>query len=306
MIDYHSTKFIADQFRNQNKDIVWLCQTIQSNGYELGELNAPENTIEWLNEILERTNFFDAVAAQKGSLDLTGEIVRLRDETAHNRKRSFRELSQNEQQAVMRLNRLTLEAAHPHETPKCGYQLVALIRNKKGDSFLQEYRNREQFSSDMKEHREDVAWGLLVHCDRGKVIANYFPDLGDKAKIGPVDTEPESVSIIPEGLSPQEAALREAAIRTFKSNKLKTYILDQLEHVSGSLQLSKAISFLFDENGKPPALVPVEDIIAEREKIEVKMRWLNAISLELQNSLALIKEVEESALQMLDRCQSKV
>ena len=52
----------------------------------VGPLSAPENTVEWLNEILERTGFFDCVVAKKRSLHLTDEIRRLRDETAEHRK----------------------------------------------------------------------------------------------------------------------------------------------------------------------------------------------------------------------------
>jgi hypothetical protein len=306
MSNHHPAEFTADQFRNQNKNVAWLCQVIKSQGYAPGGTNAPEDSVEWLNEILERTDFFDTVTALKVSLKLTDEIIRLRDETADNRRGSFRDLSQNDQQAVIRLNRLILEAAYPRETPACGYELTALIRNRKGDNFLQEYQNTEEFRRDMKEHRDDVAWGLLVRCDRGKVIADYYSDLGDRDKIGPVVTDPESVRITPEGIDPRQAALREAAIRSFKSNKLRTYILDQLEHVIGSAQLSKAVMFLFDDNGRSPALAPIEDIISEREKIEAKIRWLDAICLELRNSLALIKEAEESALEVLGRCQAKV
>ena len=309
MSSHHPIKFTADQFRNQNKNISWLCQVIKSQGYALGATKAPENTVEWLNEILERTDFFDvvtAVMALKGSLELTDEIARLKDETADNRKGSFRDLSQTDQQDVMRLNRLILEAAHPSETPAYRYELIALIRNRNGDNFLQGYQNRGEFRRDMKEHRDDVEWGFLVRCDRGKVIDDYFSDLGDREKIGPVVTDPEGVDIVPEGIDPQEAALREAAIRSYKTHKLNTYILDQLEYVLGSAQLNKAIEFLFDDNGRSPALTTVEDIIAERKKIEANIAWLDAICLELRNSLALVKETEDGALEFLDRCRDKV
>ncbi len=295
-----SIDFTDDQFKNQNKDIPWLCRTVKNEEYELGATSAPENTVEWLNEILQQTGFFDRVATEKRSLELTDEMKGLRDETAEKRKGSFKDLSQQDQQAIKRLNRLILEAAHPRETPKCGYQLTAMIRTRKGDSFLQEYRTGEDFKSDMKEHRNDIEWGLLVRGDQGKVIADYYSDMGDRDKIGPDQIEPH-VTVAPEGLSPVEAALREAAIRNFKSNKRKRFILGHMNHINGVLQLGESIKFLFDQNGKPAVLPPLEEIIAEREKTEVKIKWLDAISSELHNSLASLKEVEEVVLEQLGR-----
>ena len=180
-----------------------------------------------------------------------------------------------------------------------------MIRTRKGDSFLQEYQTREDFKRDMKEHRNDIEWGLLVREDQGTVIAEYYSDLGDRDKIGLDQIEPHP-TVTPEGLSPLEAALREAAIRHFSSNKRKRYILGHMNHINGALQLSESIRFLFDENGKPAALPPLEDIIAEREKIEVKIRWLDAISSELHNALASLKEVEESVLEQVGQAAGQI
>jgi hypothetical protein len=150
----------------------------------------------------------------------------------------------------------------------------------------------------MQQHKHDIEWGLLVRADTGTVIDEYYSDLGDREKIGLNQIEPRAATA-PEGLSPKEAALREAAMRHFKSNKRKRFILGQMAHINGSLQLTESIRFLFDQNGKPGVLPPLEDIIAEREKIEVKIRWMDAISTELRNALASLQEVEEGVLEQL-------
>jgi len=301
-----SVDFYEGEFINQNKDIRWLCRTILNDGYAPGTTNAPEGTVDWLNEILTHAGFFDWVMAGKTSLDLTDEIKRLRDETAMNRKEPFENLAVNEQEAIKKLNRLTMELAYPQETPKSTYELTALIQTKHGSHFLQDYQNVATFKQDMKEHRSDVGWGLLIRCDEAKVVADYFSVLGDREKIGLVETEPKSASITPEGLNPQQAALREAAIRHFKSNKAKAYISVQMKHVNASRQLGEEITFLFDDDGRPPALAPLEDIIGERQKTEAKIKWLEEICAELRNSLTKIKEIEDSALELLGQNLGKV
>lgn len=295
-----SINFTDDQFKNQNKDAAWLCRIIKNEGYAFDAVSAPENTVEWLNELLERAELFDCVTEKKTSLRLTDEVLQLRNETAERRKRPFETLSEQDRNAVRRLNRLTLEAAHPRETPKGKYQLTAMVRTRKGDSFLQEYQTREDFRRDMKEHRNDIEWGLLVREDQGTVIAEYYSDLGDKDKIGPDRIKPDPTTA-PEGLSPLEASLREAAIRHFGSNERKRYILGHMNHINGALQFSESIRFLFDERGKAAGLPPLEEIIAEREKIEVKIRWVDAICAELRNALASLKEIEDGILEQLGR-----
>lgn len=300
-----SADFYPDEFKNQNKDIQWLCQTIKNEGDEFGAVNAPENTVEWLNEILNITDFSDKVITWQTSPDLTDEIKRLRDETAGNRGKLFKNLDDNEQKAIRRLNRLTIELAYPRETPKSAYELIALIRTRRGDNFLQDYRNIEAFRKEMKEHRGDLDWGLLVRCDEGRIVADYFAELGDREKIGLVETEPMSTHVTPEGLNPKQAALREAAIKHFKSNKAKAYISEQMTHVNASRQLGDAVRLLFDNNGHPPANAPIEDIIAERVKIEAQIRWLDAISSELRNNLTTLKEIEDSAFELTREDQGK-
>lgn len=296
-----TVEFHEDEFRNQNKDVPWLCQVIRNGGYAIGGLHAPENSIGWLNEVLQVTALSDLIVAEQPALTLTDAIQRLRTETEESRKLLFKDLSAAEQDAVKRLNRLTLELVYPRETPKVGYKLTAFIRTREGKNVLQDYDNVQDFKQDMKARREDLEWGLLVRCDEGKIVDSYSSLLGNRDKIGLVSTEPKSASVTPEELSPQQAALREAAIKHFKSNKAKAYISQQMTHVNASRQLGEAIRYLFDDAGNPPPLVPLEDIIQEREETEVKIKWLEAICAELRNTLAQIKELEEDALALLSR-----
>jgi|GEM_PF-2315332 len=295
-----SSDFINKEFTNQNKDVAWLCKAIQDEGYELGPMEAVPNSIEWLNELLRVPDLFEKVAGAR-SLPVTGEIEALANETAEARKRPFGQSDDNARRSLERLNRLVLELAHPPETPKMAYELVAVIRTSQGNHFLQEYENMDSFKRDMKEHREYSDWGLLVRSDQGKVVSSYLSSLGDREKIGMVDTEPMSTHVTPEGLSPQQSALRDAAIRHYKSNKAKAYISEQMQHVNAILQIGEALKPLFDKNGQPPPNAPLEDIIAERKKTQADIVWLETICLELKNVLTTLTVIEDGALDTLSR-----
>ncbi len=300
-----SVDFCADEFGNQNRNVRWLCHAITQDGYALCTMNMPDNTIEWLNEILVFPGFYDVVIAVKPSLGLTNEIKELRDETAGIRNKLCKDLNDREQASIKRLNRLMIELAYPRESPKTGYELIAIIRTKQGSCFLQDYETIMSFKHDMKDHACDVEWGLLVRCDEGRVVANYFSDLGGREIIGLVGTEPKNTSITPEGLNPQQAALRDAAIRNFKSNKAKKFISGQLRYINASEQLGEGIKFLFDGSGNPSNLASLEDIVNERMQTEAKIRWLEAICAELRNILTKIKEIEDGALGLLEKYHGK-
>lgn len=176
---------------------------------------------------------------------------------------------------------------------------VAFIRTRRGHFFHQEYENIESFRQEMQEHRDDVVWGVLLRRETGNSVDIFLT--GERQKIGLVDTEPKNTDVTPEGLSPQQAALREAAITHFKSNKVRAYISEQLIHINPSQQLGGELRKLFDNKGRPPVNAPLEDVIAEREKVETQIKWLEAICTELRNNLVKLKEVEEFVFKLTAR-----
>lgn len=121
-----------------------------------------------------------------------------------------------------------------------------------------------------------------------------------RKKIGLIDTEPKKAGQAVPGLTKQQAALREAAINHFKANKVKAFVAKQVEYVNAARQIGEGIQFLFDREGRPPANAPIEEIIAERKKLENQILWLEAISAELRNNLVKVKEIEDLALDLLD------
>lgn len=120
-----------------------------------------------------------------------------------------------------------------------------------------------------------------------------------RQRIGLIDTDLRGEEQIARQLTPAQQSMRESLIDHFKSNKLKTYISEQLRHINVNRQIGEVTRFLFDEKGRPPANAPLEEIIAQRRKIETQIRWLEALCSEMRNNLIKIREVEEQALELL-------
>ncbi len=122
-----------------------------------------------------------------------------------------------------------------------------------------------------------------------------------REKIGTITSEAGSTRKKPEGLSDAQNALREATINHFKANKVKSYITKNIRSINSNRQVAESIRFLFDEHGRPPANAPLEDIIAERKKIEAEIRWFEAMCSELRNKLVKVKEIEDMAIEMMQK-----
>jgi uncharacterized protein YnzC (UPF0291/DUF896 family) len=170
---------------------------------------------------------------------------------------------------------------------------VALIRTKRGDCFHQDYESIESFRKDVQDHMEDVEWGTLLLRETGDLMDRFRS--GDKRQTNRVDTE---LTAVPEGLNPQ-AALREATIKHFRSNKLKAYIAGQLRHINIKQQLCIEMRRFFGERGNPIANAPLEDIIAEKEETESFVLWLEAICEGMRNNLTEIKLIEDFMSQFM-------
>lgn len=124
---------------------------------------------------------------------------------------------------------------------------------------------------------------------------------GRRKGIGLVTTEPKSIKSEPKELTPQQQALRTAVITEFRSKKIKSFVAKQVKHINANRQVADGIRFLFDEKGLPPPNAPLEDIISERKKIESEIRWFEAMANEMRGRLVQIKEIEELALEMVNK-----
>ncbi|MFZ2989523.1 hypothetical protein [Ideonella sp.] len=122
---------------------------------------------------------------------------------------------------------------------------------------------------------------------------------GTRPKIGPIDGDPVTSHPKLDALSAQQRALRLAVIKEFKAKKVKKYVEKQVQQINMNERVAEGIKFLFDEDGRPPPNMPMEEIVAERRQIEHEIRWFEAILEELNNRLVRVKEIEDHALDVL-------
>ena len=112
-----SSKFQEKEFK-KSFTIEKLCEVINRDQYNIS-LNVPTNTIEWLNDLLEISNFYKILCLKKPNISLSKDIVDLVEKTEEYRNKSFSELGDYNKCRIKRLNRLLLEDVYPKETPLC-------------------------------------------------------------------------------------------------------------------------------------------------------------------------------------------
>jgi len=129
------------------------------------------------------------------------------------------------------------------------------------------------------------------------------PSLGStpRKRLSPSAENPETGRLDPSNLKPHQLALRQAMVEAFNAKKARKFLEKNVKHISTNRDLADGIKFLFDEQGRPPENMPLEDVIEERKKLEYQMRWFEGILLELRNRLVRVKELEDYALEMLSR-----
>lgn len=97
--------------------IEMLCKAIVDDNYNVS-IHALINTIDWLNELLKVPDFYDILHTKKPNINFSQSINGLVDKTKDNRNKNFSDLKNEEQNTIIRLNRLLLEETYPRKTPK--------------------------------------------------------------------------------------------------------------------------------------------------------------------------------------------
>jgi len=94
-----------------------LCNAIVNDSYNIS-IQAPINTINWLNELLKIASFHDILREKKPDINFSKNITDLVDKTKDYRNKNYSDLDNDTQNNIKRLNRLLLEETYPQETPK--------------------------------------------------------------------------------------------------------------------------------------------------------------------------------------------
>ena len=120
-------------------------------------------------------------------------------------------------------------------------------------------------------------------------------------RLSPVPVNPETQRPDPTKLAPHQEALRQAMLNVFTAQKARRSLERQVQHISPNRNLAEGIKLLFDDQGRPPENVPLEDIVEERRHLEYHIKWFEGILAELKNRLVRTREVEDYALEMLSQ-----
>lgn len=124
-------------------------------------------------------------------------------------------------------------------------------------------------------------------------------------RLSPVPVNPETQRPDPAKLAPHQEALRQAMLNVFTAQKARRSLERQVQHISPNRNLAEGIKILFDDQGRPPENVPLEDIVEERRRLEYHVKWFEGILAELKNRLVRVKEVEDYAFEMLSRASGE-
>jgi hypothetical protein len=123
-------------------------------------------------------------------------------------------------------------------------------------------------------------------------------------RLSPVPVNPETQRPDATKLAAHQEALRQAMLNVFTAQKARRSLERQVEHISPNRNLAEGIKILFDDKGRPPDNVPLEDIVEERRRLEYHVMWFEGILAELKNRLVRVREVEDYAFEMLSQSSS--
>jgi len=123
-------------------------------------------------------------------------------------------------------------------------------------------------------------------------------------RLSPVPINQETQRPDPAKLAPHQEALRQAMLNVFTAQKARRSLERQVQHISPNRNLAEGIAILFDDQGRPPQNVPLEDIVEERRRLEYHVKWFEGILAELRNRLVRVREVEDYAFEMLSRASA--
>lgn len=98
--------FTEDEFKNQYLKPLGLYNALSKAGYITEAVLSSEDIINQLNALLEQPDLYDQIYANNPNLSETDEIKKLKAETINSRIKLFGDLTESEQKAIIRLNRL--------------------------------------------------------------------------------------------------------------------------------------------------------------------------------------------------------
>lgn len=114
---FSNSGFYSDEFK-MSLTIESLCDAINNDKFNL-PLNIPNNSISFLNDLLEVPNFYDILLSKYHNIPFSMRVMDLVYKTdSYRNNTNFSNLNLDQQNYITRLNRFLLEETYPEKTPK--------------------------------------------------------------------------------------------------------------------------------------------------------------------------------------------
>jgi hypothetical protein len=107
-------EFNDDDF--DDKSIVNICNKLKSDKYVIPILTSKENSVHWLNELLNTPGLYKQIYEKNNKIKLTSQINKLWG-ALDNKSHVYAELSPLDQKSLVRLNRLIIQSAYNNDIP---------------------------------------------------------------------------------------------------------------------------------------------------------------------------------------------
>jgi len=132
-----SIAFVPEEFKGEYS-VEKLYRAIKADGYNIS-IKAPENSLEWLNDVLKVPDLQGKILEKKEMLMYTPETKKFAHLTIRYQSKRFEALSQEEQNNIMRFNRLLLESLYEKNCPKAKYIIAVKVKSFCNDEEKKDY-----------------------------------------------------------------------------------------------------------------------------------------------------------------------
>lgn len=276
-----------------------LCSAINQDNYGLS-LKAKFNTIEWLNELLKETDFYDKIHNKKLSIEFSGAVKHLIKKTKAWHSKNFSDLSIKGQNTIKSLNRLILEETYLKETPQSLKNIGVLnVHSEEKDWFTESDQAILQALSGR------VATAVLEHQQR---VLNRIQKIEQAMTAG--GNFDEIAELVARGI--KEVAFLEATEKIFpllytcKSPTDPKRLVDDKEHFGDKYDPQPRASVLKKLKNKGKEFSSISDIPSDLLKKLENEKVLSDYELEELKLLKVLIRKDGLGFQAIERLAEKL
>lgn len=165
-----SISFVQEEFKG-DYSVEKLCKAIKADGYDIS-VKVSEDSLAWLNAVLKTPNLQRRILEKKDIMPSSPEIRKLDRLTMKHQNKRFEDLDQEQQNNIMRLNRLILKALYEKECPAPRYVIAVRTKLIGNDEEKKEYLKTRKNNKASLTGYEDLQYSIF-EIDIDCVRSNY-------------------------------------------------------------------------------------------------------------------------------------